>query len=348
MKSRELTLSAIDKTPEKIPFNPFIMHLAASLINVDYSNKFVRDPKVLAEGEIKCSKFFGIDHVNVSTDAYREASAWGVEVNFNGHTPVAKKNSELNWKEFDNIETPNLLESERIMNRVKAVKILNDQVGSNQCIIGWIEAPFAEINCLFGMMNVMKIPYIEWEKIIQNLIKRILPVQLEFAKLQIEVGADIIGVGDSAISLIGPKKYEGCCLKPTKELINDIKKNVPVLYHTCGDNSTVDKEGHDMLKLIANTGASIVDIDYQVDLAMAKEKIGERICIRGNSNTSILGDRTSNPETIINIVSKNLLDGKPNGRYMYAAGCEWPWEPLDMAIRNLSIAKACCEKLGKY
>jgi hypothetical protein len=32
---------------------------------------------------------------------------------------------------------------------------------------------------------------------------------------------------------------------------------------------------------------------------------------------------------------------------MYAAGCEWPWAPLDLAIRNLSIAKALVEKFQK-
>jgi len=33
---------------------------------------------------------------------------------------------------------------------------------------------------------------------------------------------------------------------------------------------------------------------------------------------------------------------------MYAAGCEWPWEPLEMASRNLGLAKALTEKLGTY
>jgi len=34
--------------------------------------------------------------------------------------------------------------------------------------------------------------------------------------------------------------------------------------------------------------------------------------------------------------------------YMYGAGCEWPWEPKDMACRNLGIARALTEKLGSY
>jgi hypothetical protein len=45
---------------------------------------------------------------------------------------------------------------------------------------------------------------------------------------------------------------------------------------------------------------------------------------------------------------KTITAGKPNGKYMFAAGCEWPWEPKELSIRNLSIAKALVEQLGKY
>jgi hypothetical protein len=77
MNSLELTLSAIKGIPEKIPFNPFIMHIAASLSNVDYNQEYCQNPEILANSMVRCSEFFGIDHVNVSTDAYREANAWG-------------------------------------------------------------------------------------------------------------------------------------------------------------------------------------------------------------------------------------------------------------------------------
>jgi uroporphyrinogen-III decarboxylase len=349
MNSKELTLTAINGVPEKVPFNPFLMHLAAALNNVVYSQDYVQNPETLADCQIKCAKFFGIDHANVSTDAYREASAWGVEINFEGHTPVPKPGTELDWEQFESIETPNLLESARIQDRVCAVKLLRDHVGSDLCVVGWIEAPFAEINCLFGMINVLKIALRKnWVEIIKKLIQRILPVQLEFAKLQIEAGADIIGAGDSAISQIGPMRYEKTCLELTQQLFRDIQKQVPVLYHTCGNNGVVDKEGRDMLKLIASTGAAIVDLDSPVDLSIAKDKIGSQICIRGNANTILLGKDTTLPERIVNLITQTIEIGKSGGKYMFAAGCEWPWEPLQIAIRNLSLAKAVNEKIGYY
>lgn len=347
MNSKDLTFSAIKGIPEIIPFNPFIMHLAASLMNVDYNHEYCQNPAILAKAQVKCSDFFGINHVNVSTDAYREANAWGVEIDWSSHTPIAKK--PLNITDFESIEEPDLLSNIRIQNRVNAVKILSELVGGKQCIVGWIEAPFAEICCLFDLVNVLKVcRYNDWDKKIKRLIERIIPIQKEFAKLQIEAGADIIGAGDSAISQIGPKRYELCCLDATKELFHYIQQDVPVLYHICGDNSVVDKEGRDMLQLVSSTKAAILDLDYQVDLKIAKEKLQTQNCIRGNTNTQVLGSTSYSVNDVMNEIEKTLINGKPNGQYMYAAGCEWPWKPIEMASRNLGIAKALTEKLGAY
>jgi len=347
MNSRDLTLSAINGVPERIPFNPFIMHMAATLANVNYNHEYCQKPDILVESQIKCSEFFGIDHVNVSTDAYREANAWGVEIDWSSHTPVAKTNIKI--EDFESIEPPNLLENQRIMNRVNAVKSFSEKIRGKQCIMGWIEAPFAEICCLFDLVNVLLLcKYPDWDKKLQDLIQRVIPIQKEFAKLQIEAGADIIGAGDSAISQIGPMRYEKCCLKATRDLFKDIQRNVPVLYHICGDNSMIDREGRDMLKLVSSTKAAIIDLDYQVDLNIAKEKIGKNNCIRGNTNTQIIGSSTYSVSDVINEISKTIETGKPGGMYMYAAGCEWPWKPKSMACRNLGIAKALTEKFGQY
>ncbi|WXG44218.1 MAG: uroporphyrinogen decarboxylase family protein [Promethearchaeati archaeon SRVP18_Atabeyarchaeia-1] len=347
MNSRDLTLSAIEGTPEKVPFNPFIMHLAATIEGINYSQVYCRDAEALVEAHMSCAKTFGIDHVNVSTDAYREASAWGVEVDFSGHTPVPSKT--LRFESFDSLETPDLSVNERVQNRVQAVKLLNIKVGREQCIVGWIEAPFAEICCLFGLMEVLKLGWKpDWKNWVKALMERVLPVQLEFAKMQIEAGADIIGAGDSAVSQIGPKRYEEACLEKTQELFRSIGRQVPVLYHVCGDTSALDKEGRDMLKLLSRSGASILDIDYQVNMAVAKSKIGNQICLRGNTNTSLLGNRLYGSEDVAREVTQTIEAGKPDGRYMFGAGCEWPWEPLDVAARNLGIAKTLNDRLGVY
>lgn len=346
MNSKERTLASIKGEADKIPFNPFIMHMAATLANVDYNSQYVRKPEVLAETHIKCADFFGIDHLNVSTDAFREASAWGVEMNWEGHTPNAK--TFLKVEDFESLETPELVSNVRIMNRVKAVELLAKERGRDQCIVGWIEAPFQEVTCLFGVIETLMISRKEGVKIVKGVMDRIHPIEVEFAKLQIEAGADMIGAGDSIVSQIGPKKYKEGCLFHTQKLISEIKKYSPVLYHTCGNNSGIDREGNDMLQLLGSTRCDVLDIDYQVDLATAKKKIGDKVCIRGNLNTQIVGSDQYSSEDVVQETIRAIKAGKNGGKYMLCAGCESPWSPKDVAIRNLSIMKALNEKMGKY
>ncbi len=318
------------------------MHVAASLAGVDYCHAYCQDPVILAAAQIKCARFFGIHHVHVSTDAFREASAWGVAINWDGGTPDAKQF--LSVKDFDAVEIPDLTSSPRTAQRIAAVKQLCTHA-PDQCVFGWIEAPFAEVCCLFGMRAVFALRRApDWAMQVRKLIERILPIQREFAKLQIEAGADVIGAGDSIVSQIGPQWYEACARDATQTLFKDIQQQVPVLYHVCGDTTGVDREGRDLLKLIASTGASIIDLDYQVNLPKAREKMGPRVCIRGNTNTQVLGSAQYSPEEVIMEVRHTVADGKASGPYMYAAGCEWPWEPRDVAIRNLSLARALVEE----
>jgi uroporphyrinogen decarboxylase len=185
-------------------------------------------------------------------------------------------------------------------------------------------------------------------QIIHKLLDRIVPIQIEFAKAQIDAGADIIGAGDSIISQIGPRNYFKASYTHTQQLFAAIKNRVPILYHPCGDNSVVTKDGFDMPQLLADSGASIVDCDFQVNLQNAKQKIGQKVCLRGNVNTQILGSGEYDITRVITEISTAIADGKPNGRYMYAAGCEIPWEPFDLATRNMGLAHALTETQGKY
>ncbi|MEM2902420.1 MAG: uroporphyrinogen decarboxylase family protein [Candidatus Bathyarchaeia archaeon] len=338
--SLERCLEAFDGESDRIPFAPFIMHFAAELLSIDYSSQYCQNYNYVVEGQIKCWKNFDLDVVCVSTDAYREAEGWGVKVSYDMHTPYPVR--QLDIGSFDSVEAPEVM-SGRMLDRIRAVEKLSRSHGSEVLVIGWIEAPFAELCCLFGVYQTLLLARRN-PALLRRILDRVVKVQEEFAKAQIEAGAHVIGAGDSIISQIGPGEYKRTALDTTRKLFHALK--VPVLYHCCGDNSIVNKDG-DMLKLIASSGAKIIDIDTQVNLKVAKEKIGE-CCIRGNVNTTILGDPMATTEAIFDACKESVETGKINGRYMFAAGCEWPWRPLNIVSRNLGIAKAIVLAYGTY
>jgi len=338
--SLERCMEALDGETDRVPFAPFIMHFAAELLSIDYSSQYCQDYNYVVEGQIKCWKAFDLDVLCVSTDAYREAEAWGVEISYEMHTPYPVKHLDIHH--FESAEAPEVT-SGRMLDRIRAVEELSRSYGDEVPVIGWIEAPFAELCCLFGVNEALLLAR-KNPDLLRRILERVIKVQKEFAKAQIEAGAHVIGAGDSIISQIGPGEYRRTTLDVTRELFQGLR--VPVLYHCCGDNSVVNKDG-DMLRLISSSGAKIIDIDTQVSLKIAKEKSGDR-CIRGNVSTTVLGDPASPTQTVFDACREAIRIGKINGRYMFSAGCEWPWKPLDIVSRNLGIAKATVLAYGSY
>jgi uroporphyrinogen-III decarboxylase len=344
---RDQFLETVYGRSDWVPFDPLLMHLTAELLHLDYSNQYCENAVNISRCQIAAAKRFGLNHVHVCSDAYREANAWGIAVDLIHHTPMAKEGSKLDYTLIDTIETPDLNSNLRIQTRIEAIRLLKEHA-PDYCVMGWIEAPFAELCCLFDMMVVMKdLLRKENSSLLHKWLDRLLPVQLEFAKMQIEAGADIIGAGDAAISQIGPRNYKQTTFETTLTLFNEIQKSVPVLYHTCGDNSGVDRHGNNMLELIVNTGAKVLDIDSQIDLSRAKSHVGEKICLRGNTNTGLLADQFCAISQIEEQIQRDVEIGSVGGKYIYAAGCEWPWSPLELVTRNLDIAHRIVMKHNK-
>ena len=81
-------------------------------------------------------------------------------------------------------------------------------------------------------------------------------MEMAFAKAQIEAGATLIGIGDAAASLIGPKFYERFVFAGECRLVQAIHAmGVPVRLHICGNTRRI-------LKGMGRTGADIVDLDF--------------------------------------------------------------------------------------
>jgi MtaA/CmuA family methyltransferase len=97
-----------------------------------------------------------------------------------------------------------------------------------------------------------------------------------YAAAQIEAGADIIGVGDAAASLLSRELYDQFIWPAEKRLVDRIHElGGRVRLHICGNTSH-------LLDAIGALGVDLVDLDYPVDLAVARAKMGPAQVLSGN------------------------------------------------------------------
>ncbi|MCA9449715.1 MAG: uroporphyrinogen decarboxylase family protein [Candidatus Omnitrophica bacterium] len=317
MNSRELVLAHLEGRPvDRLPFMPITMMFAAEHVGVPYG-EYALDHRVLAEAQIKTAHDYGSDHVSVISDPAREAADCGATIHYFDDQPpsIDEKNALLAEKShFSFLEFPDPMAGGRMTDRVEGVRLLHSEVGNEKIVEGWVEGPIAEAADLRGINRIM-LDFYEDPAFVVELFEFIIEMETRFAKAQVEAGADIIGIGDAAASLIGPKFYQEYVWPFEERLVKAIHQmGADVRLHICG-KTTRHLEGMGKLK------CNIVDLDYMVDMAEGRDKMGPKQVLLGNIDpVSVLKNGT--PEQITKELEKCYRATAP--RYIVSAGCEVP------------------------
>ncbi len=302
------------KEVDKIPNLNIIMAFAAKYIDVPYS-KYVTDYRYLVEGNLKCCEEFDIDMVSAISDPCREGADLGAEINIpHDDVPSFKEPLIDDYNKLAELEVINPLQGERMLDRIKAIDLYKRKVKGTYPILGWVEGAFAEACDLRGMNQAM-LDIHEYTEDLHQLLEICTEQAIAFAKEQVKAGADFIGIGDAAASLIGPKNYKEFALPYEKRIIKEVHAmDAKVKLHICGNINP-------LLDQLVSTGADIIDLDWMVDFQKAVDTFAGKTSANGNFDpVGVL--MQGNPEKVKKAVIKCLKSG--DEKTFIAAGCEVP------------------------
>ena len=154
-----------------------------------------------------------------------------------------------------------------------------------------------------------------------ELVNRVMDVALgnaiEHARALVQSGVDALYIGDpsASSSLISPDHFEQFCLPRFQLFCNELHQcDVLVYIHICGNSNPI-------LEMMADTGADCVEpLDPLggVDVAEAKQRIGDRVALMGGLNTLTL--LQGSPEQVYDEAMACCRAGGTNGGYILAAG----------------------------
>jgi len=317
MTSRQRILAMIaGKRTDRLPLMPITMMFAGDLAGVPYG-KYVLDHRLLVEAQIRTAERFDLDYVSAISDPAREAADLGAAVKFFENQPPAIDEASAllaDRKRLARLKPPDPHKGKRMHDRVKAVALFRKRVGGAKLIEGWIEGPCAMGADLRGM-NTLMYDYFDDPGFVRDLFAFAVEMELAFARAQIEAGADLIGVGDAASSLVGPRIYSEFVWPWQQKLVDGIHAlGAPVRLHICGDTRP-------NLQLMGRLGCEIVDLDSMVPLSEARAKMGTRQVLLGNLHpVRVVRDGT--PEGIKQALAE--CHRQAGRRYIVGAGCEIP------------------------
>ncbi len=333
MNGRERILAMIAGDPtDHLPLMPITMMFAADRIGAAYLD-YATNYQVMAEAQARTAEEFRFDYVSAISDPAREAADCGAEIEYFPDQPPAIIETRALLADkaaLTRLPQPDPLGGGRMHDRVKAVAELKERVGQDLLIEGWVEGPCAEAADLRGINSLM-LDFMDDPQFIRNLFAFIVEMELAFAGAQVDAGADLIGLGDAAASLVGPTIYEEFVWDCEKQLVDGIQAmGAAVRLHICGNTSRI-------LEGMGKLGCEIVDIDYMVPLAEARRAMGPEQVLLGNIDP-VRELRNTTAEQVADNLQACLDVCTP--RYIVGAGCEIP---RDTSVRNVMAMTAFAE-----
>ncbi|MGO8703045.1 MAG: uroporphyrinogen decarboxylase family protein [Candidatus Brocadiia bacterium] len=296
-----------------VPRVPILMQFAAESIGSNYG-AFASDYRVLVEANLHCAEVFGMDQVSAISDPYRETEGFGARIIFERDgVPRCERHPLEDRRDFSALPRPDPLRSARMLDRVNAVRAYKSRVGGRRSILGWIEGPAAEAADLRNVMNFLT-DLMDDEGYSGALMDRCVEAAVAFARVQVEAGADTIGIGDAIASQVSPSVYARLIQPRERLLVKEVQKmGALVRLHICGNITH-------LLPGIADLGADVLDVDHMVDMQVARRAVGAKVALAGNINP--LTVRYGAPEEIASAMRQTYeAVGNP---YLVNAGCEIP------------------------
>jgi MtaA/CmuA family methyltransferase len=329
MTGRERVIAMMEgRATDRLPFMPITMMFAAVRIGAKYS-LYAADHRVLAEAQLRVAEEFDIDTVSTISDPAREAADYGAEVEWFDDQPPALVEARALLSDTARLASLKPLEplgGGRMHDRVQGVELLRRRVGNEKTVEGWVEGPCAEGADLRGINHLM-LDFHDAPEFVHDLFSFLVDNAVACARAQLAAGADYIGVGDAAASLVGPRIYENFVWPYEKKLVDGIHAaGGKVRLHICGSIRRI-------LERVAKLGCEMVDIDYPVPMLEARARMGPDQVLAGNLHpVNLVRNGT---ETAIRAALEDCHQAA-GPRYIVGAGCEVVRDTPDANLRAMA------------
>ena len=342
LNSKERVMLAMErKQADRVPVYPvFTEYHGAKVAGIKYSEVSL-NPKLRNELILRIGMQYGFDGVTLYYDSPKDWDKNLIVVEKDGErffqdrltgiflsripeddmpvplnvTPIIQKEADL-----DKIRVPKSSEywDKKQMDSVRdAVKNYGDRIFiTGHCAAQSMNYLAATRGSDQAMLDLIDNP--SFAKQVMNIGTEI---SIELGKAYIEAGVHGIYIGDAwaSCSIISPAQYREFCL-PLHKKVTEIFHSfgVKVYLHICGNSSPI-------LELMAETGVDAIEpLDPLggVDIADAKKRVGNRVCLMGGVNTLTLLHGTL--EQVVAEAKQCIENGAANGGYMLGSGDDIP------------------------
>ncbi|MFC2094145.1 uroporphyrinogen decarboxylase [Bacteroidota bacterium] len=243
-----------------------------------------KTPELAAEVTIQPVDLIGVDAAIIFSDILVIPEAMGMHLEM-----LEEKGPVFNRpirNERDAGTLKQLTAQEDLKYVLDAISLTKKELNGRVPLIGFSGAPWTLLSYMVEgqgsktFSNVKKLIYNNPE-LAHKILNKLTDAVADYLSAQIEAGADAVQIFDTWAGMLSPRDYLIFALKYVNQVISKVKrKDEPIIYFPKGV--------HYRMRTTADCGADVIGMDWTIDMAKARDKIGDKVAIQGNLDPTVL------------------------------------------------------------
>ncbi|XP_074276553.1 uroporphyrinogen decarboxylase [Silene latifolia] len=170
----------------------------------------------------------------------------------------------------------------------EALTILRKEVNNEAAVLGFVGAPFTLASYVVeggSSKHFSKIKRLAFSepKVLHALLQKFTVSMANYIKYQADNGAQAVQIFDSWATSLSPVDFEEFSLPYLKQIVDSVKlthPDLPLILYASGSGG--------LLERLPLTGVDVVSLDWTVDMAEGRRRLGSDIAVQGNVDPGVL------------------------------------------------------------
>lgn len=216
------------------------------------------------------------------------------------------------------------------------LKTLREEVGNQSTVLGFVGAPWTlaayaiEGKTSKNYSNIKGMAFKE-PQLLHTFLGKVADAIAQYVRYQIDCGAQVVQMFDSWAGQLSPQDYETFALPYQKRVVEEVKQthpDTPLILYISGSAGVLERMG--------KTGFDIISLDWTVDLAEGRQRLGKDTKVQGNVDPGVL---FGSQDLIRDRVLDTIRKGENRGHILNLGHGVLPGTPEDNVRHFFEVAK---------